>query len=312
MALRFPFRTKAATAGTASPFTVVETDTAGWRTFTQSVAAGDLAHGDTVACVIVNTTALGSTAKVVEVGLYTWDNTAKTLTRTTTYQPNATPVAWGAGTKDVYVVDNPFAYLLLANNLSDVVAATARTNLGLGSAALLTAGVAASNAVQFNGSAQYPANDGSLITGLKIPQVTRVAADQVISATTVLADVTGLTFTVGAGVTLKFVLRLFVSATGTGGYKAQLNGTATATAFIARSTMMKETALQFTSSDRITALPTSQVQVNAGGTEDMYIEITGTITVNAGGTFKLQFAQNTANGTTTIRRGSTFELQIVS
>jgi len=35
-----------------------------------------------------------------------------------------------------------------------------RTHFGLGSAALLTAGVGANNAVQFDGSARYPSNDG--------------------------------------------------------------------------------------------------------------------------------------------------------
>ena len=54
-----------------------------------------------------------------------------------------------------------------ANNLSDLTnTATARTNLGLGSAATLTAGTAANNVVQLNGTAQLPAVDGSLLTGL--------------------------------------------------------------------------------------------------------------------------------------------------
>lgn len=57
--------------------------------------------------------------------------------------------------------------LLNTNNLSDVSsAATSRTNLGLGSAALLTAGVAANNAVQLDGSAKMPAVDGSALTNI--------------------------------------------------------------------------------------------------------------------------------------------------
>ena len=54
-----------------------------------------------------------------------------------------------------------------ANNLSDLAnASTARTNLGLGTASVLDAGTSANNVVQLNGSAQLPAVDGSLLTGI--------------------------------------------------------------------------------------------------------------------------------------------------
>ncbi len=56
--------------------------------------------------------------------------------------------------------------LLKANNLSDVTAGTARTNLGLGSAATLTAGTSANNLVQLDGTAKLPAVDGSQLTGI--------------------------------------------------------------------------------------------------------------------------------------------------
>lgn len=50
--------------------------------------------------------------------------------------------------------------------VDDADAAAQRTTLGLGTAATLDVGTAANNVVQLNGSAQLPAVDGSLLTGV--------------------------------------------------------------------------------------------------------------------------------------------------
>lgn len=50
--------------------------------------------------------------------------------------------------------------------VDDADASTARTTLGLGSAAVLTAGTSANNAVQLDGSARLPAVDGSQLTNI--------------------------------------------------------------------------------------------------------------------------------------------------
>lgn len=63
-------------------------------------------------------------------------------------------------------------FLVATNNLSDVSnTTTARSNLGLGSAATLTAGTSANNVVQLDSSAKIPAVDGSQLTGLTSTQL---------------------------------------------------------------------------------------------------------------------------------------------
>lgn len=58
-------------------------------------------------------------------------------------------------------------FLKKSDNLGALASVpTARTNLGLGSAAVLTAGTAANNAVQLDGSAKLPAVDGSQLTNI--------------------------------------------------------------------------------------------------------------------------------------------------
>jgi hypothetical protein len=91
---------------------LTEAGSAGWRTLTQAVADGDLANGDTVAAIFTDTTVTNG-PKLLEVGTYTWNNTTKVLTAVTIYQPAGAAQNWGAGTRDVLVVDNPLLFLLL-------------------------------------------------------------------------------------------------------------------------------------------------------------------------------------------------------
>lgn len=114
MALRFPARTKGATTATGSltTFSVTEPVTAGWRTFTKATSQNDLANGDTVALIIVDTT-VTTGDNLLQVATATWNNTTKQFTIVQNYQP-AAPPSWGAGTRDVVVIDNPALFLLLA------------------------------------------------------------------------------------------------------------------------------------------------------------------------------------------------------
>ena len=66
--------------------------------------------------------------------------------------------------------------LAIASNLSDLnSASTARTNLGLGTAATQTVGTGANNVVQLTGASKLPAVDGSLLTNVVSTDSTKLA-----------------------------------------------------------------------------------------------------------------------------------------
>ena len=69
----------------------------------------------------------------------------------------------GLGTASGY---SATAFLQATNNLSDVTPITARSNLGLGTAATLDTGTTANKVVQLTAEAKLPAVDGSLLTNL--------------------------------------------------------------------------------------------------------------------------------------------------
>lgn len=75
------------------------------------------------------------------------------------------PAVDGSQLTNVTATDN--TKLAILNNLSDLNSApTARTNLGLGTAAVLDTGTGANNIVQLDGTGKLPAVDGSQLTNL--------------------------------------------------------------------------------------------------------------------------------------------------
>jgi len=74
-------------------------------------------------------------------------------------------------------------FMSKASNLGDVTSAsTSRGNLGLGTAATLTAGTGANNAVQLDGNSKLPAVDGSQLTNLVAGGIINIVADGAIVA----------------------------------------------------------------------------------------------------------------------------------
>ena len=75
------------------------------------------------------------------------------------------PAVDGSQLTNISATDN--TKLAILNNLSDLNSApTARTNLGLGTAAVLDTGTGANNIVQLDGTSKLPAVDGSQLTNL--------------------------------------------------------------------------------------------------------------------------------------------------
>lgn len=141
--------------------------------------------------------------------------------------------------------------------------------------------------------------------------ITRVTSPFNKTSSVVLANITGLTQTVSAGQTYAFETILYTTS-GAGGIQFAIAGTATATAIIYEGQIMlagqSSTNGPFTS--RATAL--GAAILNDLGDTTAYVRITGTITVNAGGTLTVQFAQALSDvATSSVLVGSTFAVALV-
>lgn len=125
------------------------------------------------------------------------------------------------------------------------------------------------------------------------------------TTSTSLANITGLSINVVAGVKYAFEAKLFVSADATGGHKYAIGGTATATIVKYQINSINNSASTLVVTSTQTSLGGSAGQ--AGATV-VYTEIKGTITVNAAGTLTVQFAQNASNGTSSVLTESSFKV----
>lgn len=140
----------------------------------------------------------------------------------------------------------------------------------------------------FTGSTTF----SGTVSGSGLLQVKTKIADQTVTDTTTLAPDSHLSVTLAAGVTYAFRIVYFATTVATSGVKVDCNGgTATATSFIRNVSIFGNTTLATLSAADGSALNTSTGYTTIGDTS-VKIQIEGTITVNAGGTFIPQFAQN--------------------
>lgn len=121
---------------------------------------------------------------------------------------------------------------------------------------------------------------------------------------TTLENIPELFAEVESGKTYELRAKLFCLADETGGFKLALTGSAT------------KTHLQY--EVEVKNFGTSEIQVSGSGSlnvvksgediADMSITIEGLITVNAGGTLGIKFAQKNESGVSSVLLGSTFEI----
>jgi hypothetical protein len=135
-------------------------------------------------------------------------------------------------------------------------------------------------------------------------QFARVSTQFDKNADTTLANIPGLSVTVAGGTTYSFEARVFITQDtqpAVGQSKVAINGTATATAV--------------TYDIQTTGVSNLSRQTSLGGSggngsilATIQTMITGTITVNTGGTLTVQFAQQVASGTSSVLVGSYFKV----
>ncbi len=129
------------------------------------------------------------------------------------------------------------------------------------------------------------------------------------TTSTAYADVPGLSITLTTG---KWLIEaaVYVSADATGGYKSNLQGTMTATPFVAQNLSTNNTGTPSAAVLK-TSFPVAD-GVSAAGATTSTLYWTSTLTVTVAGTLKVQFAQSVSNGTSSVLVGSYLKGQKVA
>lgn len=155
-------------------------------------------------------------------------------------------------------------------------------------------------------------NGGSGSGFLQTAGFKRKTADQTVTdSATYVAD-THLTLSLAAGRSYKFRFHLFVNALTTSQIKVRLGGTATHTDLISDLRVFDYAVPGYTDANLVDSTTVTSHEVSSSALNgNAIIEINGTTTVNAAGTFLIEFAQDAetvAAETATLLRGSTLEV----
>lgn len=143
----------------------------------------------------------------------------------------------------------------------------------------------------------------------RVPMVVVADADQIVNNSTTLVNDDDFVLSVEAGKIYAIGANAMVTGSaGVGGFKWALSGTATITSMRVQARILSETSGASQTGAQWTALDTSLGTVIAAAS-NYQATLVGTLEINAAGTLKIQWAQNTANASdTTRKKGSSFWL----
>jgi hypothetical protein len=145
------------------------------------------------------------------------------------------------------------------------------------------------------------ANPITAINNLKHWSITTTA--QFDKTNTTPATVTGLSFTGASGKTYNFRVVLHITGDATGGIRARMGGSSTATSDIYSVSYTCEGSTTAIAPSRITDWATTGLVYTAGCTT-LRAVLEGSVAVNAGGVIAPQFAEGSASGTSSVLIGS--------
>ncbi|HEX6038903.1 hypothetical protein [Longimicrobium sp.] len=137
-----------------------------------------------------------------------------------------------------------------------------------------------------------PLSQGGAGAGPVVGNILTARASATLSKTdNTLTDVAGMSVTLEAATTYTFRVELFCTATD-GGLRSLINGTATASAYVAEGVTIYDGA---TANSRTTTFGNGVSTVATVVAPTVHITITGMITTTDAGTFKVQFSQVSTN-----------------
>lgn len=166
--------------------------------------------------------------------------------------------------------------------------------------------------IQRSAAGVVKVTDGSTGLGwLQTAGFKRKTADQTVTDSTTLVDDTHLTVSLAAGRSYKFKFILYTTTVSTSGIKVALGGTATHTDLISDIRVYDHSVIADSTSLLTDSTTVGNHTAGSTGAGPMTVTITGTTTINAAGTFLVQFAQNAETGaaeSVILLRGSTLEV----